>query len=181
MKKKTSSIFMATNPLRVLSFFAASPEREFLGSEIQKSLKLSRMGVYLALRVLAKEKLIRRLKKGKFLTYVVDRSHPVVKQYKILRHVLEIYPLAERLMFFSKKIVLYGSVSRGEDAPDSDIDLFILTADPEAAAKKVPVQWLGQKIQTVIKTPSDWIELKDKDPVFYEEVNRGVILWEAQE
>lgn len=181
MKKKTGNIFMATNPLRVLSFLADSPNCEFLGSEIQKSLRLSRMGVYLALSVLAKEKLIHRSKKGKFLTYVVNRSHPAVTQYKILHHVVELLPLVERLGGLSKKIVLYGSVSRGEDTSDSDIDLFILTADPEAAAKKIPLRWSGQKIQAVIKTPSDWIEFKDKDPVFYEEVNQGITLWEAQE
>ena len=93
---------------------------------------------------------------------------------------VELFPLVERLRIFSKKIVLYGSVSRGEDTSDSDLDLFVLTADPEAAAKGIPQQWAGHKIQAVVKTPADWAEFKDKEPVFYEEVSRGIVLWEAQ-
>ena len=180
MKKRAGDIFIATNPLRVMAFMSAYPEREFLSNEIQKPLKMSRMGVYLALRVLAKGKLILRSKKGKFLIYTVNRSYPVVSQFKVLRHMVELFPLVERLRIFSKKIVLYGSVSRGEDTSDSDLDLFVLTADPEAAAKGIPQQWAGHKIQAVVKTPADWAEFKDKEPVFYEEVSRGIVLWEAQ-
>ncbi len=180
MKKKTGDIFIATNPLRILTFLSAYPEREFLSNEIQKPLKMSRMGVYLALCALVKEKLIIRSKKGKVLIYAVNQSHPVVSQFKILRHVVEFLPLVERLSIFSKKIILYGSVSRGEDVSDSDLDLFVLTAEPEAVSKKIPQQWAGHKIQAVIKTPLDWAEFKDKEPVFYGEVSRGIVLWEEQ-
>jgi len=181
MKKKAGNIFMATNPLRVLAFLAVRPDREFFGSEIQNSLDLSRMGVYLALRVLAKEGLIHCSKRGKSLTYAVNRSHPIVGQFKVLRCLVDVFPLAERLRAVSKRIVLYGSAGRGEDTSDSDLDLFVLTADPEAALEKIPGRWAGRKVQAVIKTPSDWIEFKDKEPVFYDEVSRGVVLWEAQE
>jgi predicted nucleotidyltransferase len=181
MKKRAGDIFMATNPLRVLAFLSAYSDREFFGSEIQNSLKLSRMGVYLSLCVLVKEKLILRFKKGKFLTYAVNRSHPVVRQFKVLRYMVELFPLVERLRENSKKVVLYGSVSRGEDTSDSDLDLFVLTADPEVAGQRIPGRWAGRKVQAVIKTPTDWIEFKDKEPVFYDEVNRGIVLWEVQE
>jgi predicted nucleotidyltransferase len=181
MKKKAGNIFTATNPLRVLAFLSANSDKEFFGSEIQKSLKLSRMGVYLALCILVKEKLILRFKKGKFLAYTVNRNHPVANQFKVLSYVVELFPLVERLRVVSKKIILYGSMSRGEDTSDSDLDLFILTADPEEAEKKIPKHCAGRKVQAVIKTPCDWVEFKDKEPVFYEEVNRGIVLWEVQE
>lgn len=181
MKKRAGGIFIATNPLKVLAFLSACSEREFLSNEIQKPLKMSRMGVYLALCVLVKEKLILRSKKGKFLIYTVNRSHPVVSQFKVLHHVAALFPLVERLRVVSKKIVLYGSVGRGEDTSDSDLDLFVLTADPAVAEGKIPKRWAGRKVQAVIKTPSDWVEFKDKEPVFYDEVNRGIVLWEVQE
>ena len=181
MKKRATNIFEATNPLRILAFLSARPGKEFLGSEIQKALKISRMGVYLVLGALERKKLVVKHAKGKFLTYSVDYGHPVVKQFKILCQIAALEPLLRSLGPVSKKIVLFGSASRGEDAVDSDIDLFVLTAEPEEIQKKNPQQWCGRKIQAVIKTPSDWAEFKDKDPIFYDEVNRGIVLWEAQE
>ncbi len=181
MKKRSTNIFEATNSLKILGFLAADPEKEFFGREIQKALGISRMGVYLTLEILHRQKLIIRYVKGKFLSYSVDSINPIVKQFKILNNIMALEKLLQSLRSISKQIVLYGSVGRGEDRVDSDIDLFILTAELEAVKKKIPGFCLKKRVQAVIKTPSEWIEFKDKEPVFYDEVSRGVVLWEANE
>lgn len=181
MKKRSTNIFEATNSLKILCFLAANPEKEFFGSEIQKALGISRMGVYLALEILQRQKLVIKYVKGKFLSYSVDYSNSIVKQFKILNNIVSLEKLLQSLRSISKQIVLYGSVGRGEDRVDSDIDLFILTVDLEAVKKKIPGFCLKKRVQAVIKTPSEWIEFKDKEPVFYDEVSHGVVLWEAKE
>ncbi len=181
MKKRSNNIFGATNSLKILGFLAANPEREFFGSEIQKALGISRMGVYLTLEILQRQKLVIKYVKGKFLSYAVDSSNPIVKQFKILSNIVALEKLLQSLRSITKQIVLYGSVGRGEDRVDSDIDLFILTADSQDAKKKIPVFCLKRRVQAVIKTPSEWIEFKDKEPVFFDEVSRGIVLWEVKE
>ncbi len=180
-KKNNGDIFSATNTLKILSFLVENPGKELLGSEIQKATFISRAGVYIALRELIKQKLVRKTKKGKFLMYLVAYDEPVLKQFKVMRNTQLLKPIVDKLRPLSKKIVLYGSASRGEDDPKSDIDLFILAKDPDATKSIIAGIRTKRKIQAVIKSPSELAEFKDKEKVYYEEVNRGITLWEEKE
>lgn len=183
MKRKNKErldIFITTNPLKILSFLVENPGKEFLGSEIQKATSISRAGVYIALHKLVKQKLAFKTQKGKFLTYSVAYNDPVVKQFKILKNILSLKPVISRLKPLAKKIILYGSASRGEDDSGSDIDLFILSNDPQATKEMLSCIKTERKIQAIIKSPSELADFKEKEKVFYEEVSRGIVLWEER-
>lgn len=182
MKKKNSiDIFCATNTLKILSFLVENLGKELLGSEIQKSTSISRAGAYIALRELIKQKLVLKTKKGKFLMYSVTYDNPVVKQFKVMRNIQFLRIVLEKIKPLSKKIILYGSASRGEDAPLSDIDLFILSKDPDVAKSIISGLKIKRKIQAVIKTPSELADFQYKEKVYCDEVNRGITLWEEKE
>ena len=104
-----------------------------------------------------------------------------IKQFKVLKNVLALRPLVSKLKPLSKKIILYGSTSRGENDPTSDIDLFILSQEPEAAKKAIASIKTKQKIQCVIKTPSDLADFIGKEKTYYAEVDRGITLWNEKE
>lgn len=178
---KTIDIFGATNSLKVLSYLAENPGREFLSSEIQKAASISRAGVYIALGELARQNLVSKAKKGNLLFYSIIYDDSAIKQFKVLKNVLALRPLVSKLKPLSKKIVLYGSTSRGENDHTSDIDLFILSQQPEAAKKTIASIKTKQKIQSVIKTPSQLADFKSKEKVYYAEVDRGITLWEEKE
>ncbi len=182
MKKNiVDSVFRFTNAQKVLSFLADNTGREFSGSEIQRATSVSKAGVYLTLRELVKCKLVVKVKKGGLLLFTVNYENPLVKQFKVLLNIIRLKPILNSLRDLSIKITLYGSVSRGEDFPDSDIDLFIVSRDPETIKVKLSKIKLSRKIQTVIKTPSEIPEFKEKEKIFFEEVSRGITLWEAKE
>lgn len=182
MKKKNKvDIFNTTNVLKVLSFLARNPAKEFLGSEIQKAVSISRAGVYIALRELVKQKLVFKTKKGRILMYSVLYDEPVIKQFKVMQNTQFLKPVVEKFKPFSEKIIFYGSASRGEDDPESDIDLFILAKDPKAVKDIASKLKMKKKIQAVIKSPSESADSYEKEKVFYEEVNRGITLWEKKE
>lgn len=182
MKKlKIIDIFGATNSLKVLSYLAEHPGKEFLGSEVQKAVSISRAGVYIAFGELTRQNLVSKIKKGNQLFYSIIYDDSAIKQFKILKNVLALRPLVSKLKPLSKKIVLYGSTSRGENDPSSDIDLFILSNEPEAAKKTITSIKTRQKIQSVIKTPSEVASFKDKEKTYYAEVDRGITLWEKKE
>ena len=180
-KKNDVDVFSATNSLKILSFLVDNLGRELLSSEIQEATSMSRAGVYIALRELIKQKLVLKTQKGKFIMYFVVYDEPVIKQFKILKNVLLLKFALLKFKPLSKKIVLYGSASRGEDTPNSDIDLFMLSKEPEAIKVILPSLKLKRKIQVVIKSPSEWADFKETEKVFYEEVSRGIVLWEEKE
>ena len=147
-KIKTIDIFGATNSLKVLSYLSENPGKEFLSNEIQKAISISRAGVYIALGELTRQNLVSKAKKGKLLFYSIIYDDSAIKQFKVLKNVLALRPLVSKLKPLSKKIVLYGSTSRGENDPTSDIDLFILSQEPEVAKKAVVSIKTRQKIQS---------------------------------
>jgi len=179
MSKKTAmDIFHPSNSLRVLSFLADNPGREYLSAEILAATSMSRAGVYLALQELVARGLANKTERGRFHLYSVDPAHPLVKQFKVLKNVVLLEPLLSRLRPSSIKIILFGSAARGEDSSSSDIDLFVLTRAPEIIAEHVSSFFLGKTIQPVIVVPTQWFALREKEKVFNDEVDRGIVLWE---
>lgn len=179
-KNRTIDIFGSTNSLKVLSYLAENPGREFLNSEIQKATLISRAGVYIALQELFRQGLVSKSKKGKLQFYSIIYDDSAIKQFKVLKNVLVLRPLVSKLKASSRKIVLYGSYSRGENDPISDIDLFILSKDPQVTREVISHIKIRQKIQPVIKTSSELADFKESEKVFMQEVDRGIALWEEK-
>ncbi|MCK9603550.1 MAG: nucleotidyltransferase domain-containing protein [Candidatus Omnitrophica bacterium] len=177
---KVIDIFGATNSLKVLSYLAQDPSKEFLASEIQKTTLASRAGVYFALKELMRQGLVSQERRGKVIFYRIVYDDAAIKQFKILKNVFSLRPIVAKLKPFSRKIVLYGSYSRGENDPASDIDLFILSKDPEATKDALSSLKTKQKLQTVIKTATEMASFKESEKVFMQEVERGIVLWEEK-
>lgn len=176
-----NNTLFSTNAQKVLDFLIQNPGRQLLANEIERGAKISRAGVNNSLRKLAKEKLVIREKKAKIYLYSVDHTEPVIKQLKVLRTISLLQPLVDKVKKFSQKVILFGSCARGEDIPGSDIDLFILTNSDEEVRGFIKKHSLNKKFQLVVRTPLKFVEMKDKEPVFFEEVSRGITLWEAKE
>lgn len=176
-----NNILTSTNAQKVLDFLIRNPGKQFLANEIQKVVKISRAGVNFSLRKLAKEKLVLREKKAKIYLYSVDHNDPVIKQLKVLSTIAFLKPLLGKVKKPSEKIILFGSCARGENILGSDIDLFVLTNNPERIRDLVKKHNLGKKFQLVIRTPLKFVEMKKKEPVFFEEISRGITLWEVKE
>lgn len=184
MKKRNNKaidIFAATNSLKVLSYLVEHPGKEFLNSEIQKATLASRAGVYLALKELVRQNLVSEKRRGRLIFYSIIHDDYAIKQFKILKNVLALKPLVSKLKSSSRKIMLYGSHSRGENDSSSDIDLFILSKDPQVTKDAFTSIKSRQKIQTVVKTASEFASFKESEKVFMQEVERGIVLWEEKE
>ena len=176
-----SKSLIATSTQKILDFLIRYPGRQFLASEIQKAAKISKGGANLSLRELAKDKLIRREKKGKFFLYSLKYGEPIIKQLKVLKNIEYLTPLVNKIKKVSKKIILFGSSARGEDTSQSDIDLFILTNTKEPVEKILKKQRMARKIQFIIRNPVAFAEMQRKEPVFFEEISRGITVWESKE
>jgi len=180
--RKLKKILIATNTQKVLDFFLDHLGKELTEKEIQAFVKISKSGVNYALKDLVSSGALYRIKKGRMSFYSLDYKIPSIKQLKILKVIICLEPIIKRLEKLSSQIILFGSSAHGEDISDSDIDLFIISNfqrdDLEKEIKKVK---LKRKIQLIVKTELGHTELKTKDPDFYEQIQRGIVLWKKKQ
>lgn len=97
---------------------------------------------------------------------------------RILDKLVQEYPLIDP---FLKKIIVYGSVSRGNYTPLSDIDLLLVTSNT-AETKRIFSDFRGDIFaETAVVIPAIYVSIEDfeqpKD-LFIQRIKRqGLILW----
>ena len=168
---------------KVLSLFARFSDREFYERQIARKLGIGYSSANGALNELYSSGVIKRRREGKMYFYSIDRSNPIVIALKKLVNLLLIESLVEKLKNISNRIILYGSCAQGTDVSGSDIDLFIVTGHKDSVMEmlssfKFPSGFEDIRIQAVVKTPVELLEIKGPDQAFIEEVEQGIILWE---
>jgi DNA-binding transcriptional ArsR family regulator len=167
--------FWETSLQRVLMFLAGNPEAEFYDREVSAKSGISRSAANYALRRLAALGWVSAEKKGRMVFYRASLENPVIRQIKVLDTVIRLKPGIARLAPLAERITLYGSAAEGRDLPDSDIDLLILSNRPEEARKRA--SGFPRKCQVLVHEPVAWAGLAKQKPVFFNEVERGIVLW----
>ncbi len=184
MVRKSEHMFEKVNitplSMEILTFLARNPEKEFYLREIAKAIKKSTGGTHKALKSLRNIKLINVKKSGKNMYFTINQKNPSIKNYKIFITINELNTFVNSLREISEKIILFGSCAYGEDTIDSDIDLLILTKYKDKVNNTVRKGKLGRKIQAVVVDSAELIKLKEKDKAFYQEIKKGITLWEEQ-
>lgn len=172
--------FNRTSNQIILAFMANHPSRQYYSKEVKDQTGLSIGATNQALRELAGTGLLLREQKGRMSFYSADLSNPLVRQFKVLLNIASLYPLIKKVQDRCIRIILFGSAAQGTNTESSDVDLFILTNTPNEVLELVSSSEQGEKIQMLVKKPSEWAVAKKKETVFSEEVERGIILWEAR-
>lgn len=177
---KLTDLFINTVEQKILSFLAQNLGKSFFDKEVAQKTKISRGATNKALRGLAKSELVIKEERGRMNFYQANKGNPVLKEFKVLRNVIPLLPLVKKLKEASEKIILFGSASRGENYKDSDIDFFVLTHNKEEV-KEIIRKFKRGFPQLIIKEPAEFVALEKKDITFYQEIMRGVTLWEKYE
>lgn len=138
------SVLKSEEKLKLLRFLIHH-ESAMSGREIASLLKISHMSVNRAMQEFVSMNFVQYVTVGKAHVWKVNRKSYA---YKILRQLVECLreipdPLSELkavvMKYLSKhrieKVVLFGSIARKEDRPDSDIDLFIVVKNKEGQKK----------------------------------------------
>jgi predicted nucleotidyltransferase len=171
----------ATGFMKVLKLFLRNPSARLYGGEVAEKSGLSKAGANFALRDLHRAGLLTREPRGRLHFYALAEETPLVRQLKVLSTMTGLSPLIEKLKRRAVKVILYGSASTGDNTEESDIDLLILTREKKDIEKGMGKDLLKKKIQPVIHTPGEWALLERENPVFTEQVARGIVLWKSDE
>lgn len=160
----------------VFAYLADDPYGEHYEAEIRHDIHLSAGGVHKSLKDLVEAGLILKHNRGKLKFYQFNAANPISRQYKILLNVRRIWPfLFDNIVDISDKIVLFGSTSRGENLPDSDIDLFVLSKNASLIEKAVAESNWAEKIQLIAVDQGQELAM---DEELKREIEKGFLIWE---
>lgn len=173
-------VFIKSTEQKILSLFAMNPDRPFYGREISKKLKISLGAVHAALRSLEKRGILDSQHVGKTKLYRLVAPNPIIHSFMVLNALLVLEPLIEALKDISRRVILFGSYATGSFAASSDLDLFIVSREKEKILRIIESfkRKSGLDIRPIIKDQVEWMKLERGSPEFFDELRRGIILWE---
>ena len=181
MVRKNERMFdkMNLTPLgiSVLTFLARSPDGEFYVREIARKVGGSTGGTHRVLKELERMNLLHRRKSGKNVYNRVNSEAAAIPFFKIFINIVELEDLIEKIKPHSRKIVLFGSASRGEDTWDSDLDLLVITPLSDMVGELLRKEEVNRKISPIILSSVEHARLREKDRAFFDEMEKGIILW----
>ncbi len=184
MVRKSEHMFEKVNitplGLQMLTFLARNPDKQFYIREIARNMDKSVGGVHKTLKSLKEMDFVKENKSGKNLYYQINQMNPSIKNFKIFMTINELTPLVNKLKETSEKIILFGSCLTGDDTNESDIDLLILTNEKDKINKYTSKSNSERAIQAVVVNAADLIKIKEKDKAFYQEIKKGITLWDVK-
>ncbi len=161
----------------LLLYLARSPGREFYLRELAGLLNASVGGSHAALQDLVSKDLVVSRVSGKNRYFSVNEDNPSLVPFKVFMSIQELGEALSPVRDLVRRVVLFGSCSRGEDILSSDVDLLVVTLEVEEVRLVLATTTVsGRPIRPIIKTPSEMLRLREEDPSFAAELAKGIVL-----
>ena len=169
---------LGTPALDTLVFLGRHYRNSFYVRELAKILSISTGAASGQLRALEESGLVTHEQKGRTLLFRASISHPIVREAKIFATLLELSPLITAGQSGIVRMILFGSCAVGEDAEESDIDLYIETTDRPAAKTLISLcePGVSRKISPIIVSPDEAVQIRTRDRPLFERIQSGKIL-----
>jgi predicted nucleotidyltransferase len=183
-KRRTglADALFTTTQQRVLSQLFGRPEVSFIQQELIERAGGGSGAVRRELARLVESGLVTTSVVGKQKHFQANRAAPIFDELRgiIVKTVAVTDPLRAALRPLAKRIqlaLIYGSVARGEDKAQSDIDLLVVADDvllEELFARLAPVEKkLGRKINPTLYTRADFERRRQSGNPFLKKVLAG--------
>lgn len=174
--------FITPTLVTVFGLFLSDPMQEYHEREVVRRTKVSKGSANKILRLISGLGFLMREKRGRMVFYRLNRTEAIVKQFKVLVTVYALKELTDRVKEECRRIVLFGSCAQGTDTKDSDIDLFVLTSAKSSVRKKMRDfnRASDRKITPIVIDTNELTKLKREDKPLYDNIERGMVLWEKE-
>jgi len=140
--------------------------------EIAKLAKVSSSTAKRFLDFYSEKGFLQKQRKANLALFKANVENTSFRYMKLGYFLLKLQPLVDHLkeVYPNSSITLYGSCARGEDDPQSDIDLFILSRKKEKAQLSKFEKQFERKITLLVYDQHEWEEKAKKDRAFYERI-----------
>lgn len=162
------------------------------GRELAKQASVSQFKIRSVLQSLSSHGLLKMRVFGKAYLYSLNKRHILIQRMKPLLELEDDFFaffgqwVMRQVPFKPISLVLFGSMARGEERPESDIDLLVIlkkmTPENEILDKihhclAEAIDVFGNRIAPVLTTPKDFEKaVKKKDPFFLKILKEGVVI-----
>ncbi len=185
-------MFSSKVKIAVLKLMCLNPERKYSGREMARLLNISASRVSEILELFRKNAVVNRETVGKAAQWGLNKESIVVEEVSSLINVerkiyMELKSRIYETLIREKsilKVILFGSVARKMEKPESDIDVFILVTtkkDKELAAElvgklnKYLLPRYGNVISESIYSEREWKDM-EKTKIFRKIEEEGEII-----
>jgi predicted nucleotidyltransferase len=185
-------LFASKVKIAVMKLMCLNPERKYSGREMARILNISASRVLEVLELFRKNAVVNRETVGRSSQWGLNQESIVVEEVSSLINVeRKIYMALKSRIYETlireksiQKVVLYGSVARKKEKPESDIDVFILVTtkkDKELAAalvgklNKYLLPRYGNVISETIYSEREWKDM-EKTKIFKKIESEGEII-----
>ncbi len=174
--------FVTPTYIKVLKLFLSDPMQEYHEREVARKAGVSSGSANKLLRLMASSRMLSRQRRGRMVLYRLNLDSPTARQFKILSNVNSLEGLLSKLKVVSKRVILFGSCSQGTDVKESDIDMIILTDESGVVRKEISKfnSRAKRRIVPIIVDANEFARLRRDDKPLYDNIERGIVLWEAQ-
>ena len=157
---------------RILTVFFDEPYREFHLREVAEISEVSPstakrfLDFYEASGFLVKER------KANLVLFQADLENNSFRFMKVALFLFKARQLMDFLTeaYKGSSIILYGSCARGEDSPESDVDLLAVGRRAEKMDLTRYEDLLGRRINVIAFDSQEWEEKAEEDKAFYERI-----------
>ncbi len=174
--------FVTPTYIKVLKIFLSNPMQQFHEREVARKAVVSSGSANKMLRMMARSDILTRQSRGQMVLYSLNLSNPTARQFKILANVSSLEGLLANLRPISKRVILFGSCSEGTDTRESDIDIMILTDEQQSTRREISRfnSKAERQVTPIIVGANDFARLGREDKPLYDNIERGIVLWESQ-
>ena len=167
---------------RVLGLLFGQPHREFQSSELIAMVDAGTGATHRVLQRLAQSGLVHVRTSGRQKYYQANRDSPIFDELTgLVRKTVGLAePLREALQPLAESITaafVYGSIAKGSDRADSDIDVIVVGHDLDYGAVfqalEAAERALGRKINPTVMTPEEWQTKATQSDSFVSRVMAG--------
>jgi predicted nucleotidyltransferase len=160
--------------LKALEFFIENPYSEIYLREFSRKLKISPNTSQRFLDLFSKENLITDIKKANLRYFKANLDNNFFRHIKLAYSIKKLLDsgLVDSLSQEASHIVVFGSVAKGEDDKNSDIDLLIISSNKEKVKEILASYYkkLDKEIIPHIFSFAEWKKQAKINKAFYQEV-----------
>lgn len=165
----------------VLKIFFREPFRKFYLREAAKIAKVSTQTAKLQLDWLARNEFLKKETLGNLYLFKANYGSQSFRYFKIAFNIFELEKsgLIEYLRgkYEINSLVVFGSFAKGEDTPESDIDILLITNSKEKPDMIEYIKRLKKDISLLQYSYKEWKEKAKKNKPFYEQtLIYGIVL-----
>lgn len=167
-------------------------QADLSGRELAKLSGVSQFKIRTVLDDLSRQGLLKKRLSGRSHLYAFNKHHFLAEKIALLLEIEENFFsflgtwIMNRMDRKPISIILFGSMARGEERPDSDMDLLFIYRRIDSEANLVEkinealsdsLEYFGNRLAPVLTTPASFQKaIKNRDPFFLHILKEGITL-----